>query len=215
MTKTCTKCQQEKPLTEFRFNKTTGRSLSGKCKHCYAQHCIERKGGRQLPYKPHINAEETKEMIRLYVEEKKGVRLIGRHFGRTQEAIRKALKRNGVAVRSHEEANQLIKERCLLTPEQKQERNKRKSQRDKDIWGTIVAKHLVGSSCQDCGNDDWTILQFDHVDPTSKESGISDMIGRSQKKIEAELNKCEIVCPNCHAKRTAKMFGSWRLSYAS
>lgn len=201
------------------FNKKTGRSTSGKCKQCYAEASALKRGGRKIPYRANINEEETKEIIRLYVDERLGSICIGSHFNRSDEAILKVLKRNSIPIRSALEVQEIIKSRYGLAPEQQKARSKRHNLaqrvKDKEKWRAVVFDMLKDKQCHDCGCCDWTILQFDHVDPTQKEFNMHDMVGKSPTRIRKEISKCEVVCPNCHAKRTAKMFGSWRLSYAS
>lgn len=48
-------------------------------------------------------------------------------------------------------------------------------------------------------------MQYDHTG-SDKEIDISRAIraGWSQKRIETEIAKCELVCANCHAVRTFK-----------
>ena len=64
---------------------------------------------------------------------------------------------------------------------------------------------LMGGKCIDCGIEGHpAIYDFDHIDPSTKSFGIA---ARSQAPIEqvlAELEKCELVCANCHRIRTAK-----------
>lgn len=64
---------------------------------------------------------------------------------------------------------------------------------------------LQGRRCTDCGEDDPVVMEFDHVDGSSKERAVADMLGGgySWERIEAEIGKCEIVCANCHRRRTA------------
>lgn len=58
--------------------------------------------------------------------------------------------------------------------------------------------------CIDCGESNVATLQFDHV-KGKKIANISLLAKRySIKKIKEEMLKCEIVCANCHAIRTAK-----------
>lgn len=44
------------------------------------------------------------------------------------------------------------------------------------------------------------ILNFHHLDPKTKEFGFSSVeIGNlSMKRIQAEIDKCILLCPNCH-----------------
>lgn len=59
--------------------------------------------------------------------------------------------------------------------------------------------------CCDCGERHPPyVMQFDHVDPSTKEFGLANA-ARDQlswEKIKEEVAKCEIVCANCHMKRT-------------
>lgn len=60
------------------------------------------------------------------------------------------------------------------------------------------------SPCSDCKvYYPYYVMQFDHV-RDAKEINISMAINRdwTQNRIQQELDKCELVCANCHAKRT-------------
>ena len=56
------------------------------------------------------------------------------------------------------------------------------------------------SQCKLCGYDDCIALVFHHRDPSEKEVNIPTLCGNrcSMKKVISELNKCNIVCQNCH-----------------
>lgn len=55
--------------------------------------------------------------------------------------------------------------------------------------------------CILCGEADETCLDFHHVDPSTKEGVIADMIyARSPAGMLSEIEKCVIVCSNCHRK---------------
>lgn len=46
-------------------------------------------------------------------------------------------------------------------------------------------------------------MDFDHRDPGSKRYTVTRMIGRAgTARILAEVAKCDIVCANCHRRRT-------------
>ncbi len=57
-----------------------------------------------------------------------------------------------------------------------------------------------GGKCACCGYADHPgVLDFHHVDPSTKEFSIGDKgYTRSWEKIKAELDKCILVCANCH-----------------
>lgn len=56
--------------------------------------------------------------------------------------------------------------------------------------------------CCRCGEADPACLDFHHRDDTDKEMTISKMItyGFSKSKLRAEMDKCDILCANCHRK---------------
>lgn len=64
--------------------------------------------------------------------------------------------------------------------------------------------------CTDCGIDDPLVLEFDHLQ--DKQYNVSSMMRDFVwVKILQEIAKCEVVCANCHRKRTYLRSGSWRL----
>lgn len=61
-------------------------------------------------------------------------------------------------------------------------------------------------SCVDCGEKDPVVLEFDHIG--EKYKGIAIMVNRglSMERLKKEIAKCEVVCANCHKRRTAMKF---------
>jgi hypothetical protein len=58
--------------------------------------------------------------------------------------------------------------------------------------------------CTDCGYAEHPeALQFDHIPIYEKECDIAQLADASKERYLRELEKCEIVCANCHAVRTA------------
>lgn len=79
----------------------------------------------------------------------------------------------------------------------------------------FVGDYIRGKFCKDCGYDDWRILEFDHLPKYKKHKDISSLIsgGYSIKRLEEEIKKCDIVCPNCHRHRTLLRQKNWRTEY--
>lgn len=56
-----------------------------------------------------------------------------------------------------------------------------------------------GGRCGRCGYDrNSAALQFHHRDPSRKDFQISGAHARRWSAIEAELEKCDLLCANCH-----------------
>lgn len=61
---------------------------------------------------------------------------------------------------------------------------------------------LKAAPCSDCGGTfPPCAMDFDHV-RGEKRRGIAAAIGRSRAALLRELEKCELVCANCHRIRT-------------
>ncbi len=63
-----------------------------------------------------------------------------------------------------------------------------------------AAIEKLGGKCIDCGSSE--NLEFDHVDPETKERNISALLSYSKQKLEIELKKCVLRCSTCHSSRT-------------
>ena len=61
----------------------------------------------------------------------------------------------------------------------------------------------------ECGEDDPVVLEFDHLRDKSFSIG-TKLATRNWQSILDEIEKCEVVCANCHRRRTARRRGSLR-----
>ena len=77
------------------------------------------------------------------------------------------------------------------------EANKVYIERNREFVNEIKAK-----GCVDCGLDDIRVMEFDHLG--DKVGNIADMVVApvGLEKLAAEVEKCEVVCANCHRIRT-------------
>ena len=68
----------------------------------------------------------------------------------------------------------------------------------------IWAKELLGGHCVRC--DTTEDLEFDHIIPGSRTFLISIGIakGYSRARLEAELQKCQLLCKSCHRKKSVE-----------
>ena len=74
-----------------------------------------------------------------------------------------------------------------------------------------VLQLLRSGACADCGLTDPAVLEFDHVGPKWMEVGKLVREGYRLERIKAEIANCELVCANCHRRRTARRARSWRV----
>jgi len=64
--------------------------------------------------------------------------------------------------------------------------------------------YLESHSCIKCGETGPIVLEFNHIDPSTKRGMISDLILGKKSLLLEEIAKCEILCCNCHRRVTAK-----------
>lgn len=75
----------------------------------------------------------------------------------------------------------------------------------RDEYHALVAK-IKDRPCADCGcRYPPYVMDFDHREGTAKKRGVSKMVnhgGIALKAILVEIDKCDLVCSNCHRIRT-------------
>lgn len=73
-----------------------------------------------------------------------------------------------------------------------------------------MAVTYKGGKCQICGYDRCVeALEFHHASPTGKDFGISSKgYTRSWKRVQEELDKCVMLCANCHREAHSKLAAS-------
>lgn len=64
---------------------------------------------------------------------------------------------------------------------------------------------MLGGKCVRCFRTDG--LQFDHLDPSSKSFTLSGNEHFSWDRIVEEASKCQLLCVDCHIKKTAEERG--------
>ena len=75
----------------------------------------------------------------------------------------------------------------------------------KRIGKEFIWDYLSTHPCISCGESDPHALEFHHARGT-KESEVSRLVGNgaSLNTLKTEIEKCDVLCANCHRKLTAK-----------
>lgn len=124
----------------------------------------------------------------------------------TVKPLSEFYKNNAKADGLSSECKECNKVRCSTwyaeNKEQQLLRNALKTQKNRERW----LEYLLTHPCLDCGESDPVVLEADHLG--NKRYNISHLVQNySWNAVLTELEKCEIVCANCHRKRTAKSQG--------
>jgi hypothetical protein len=84
--------------------------------------------------------------------------------------------------------------------------NKRKLARERTAY---LIEYFETHPCTDCGERDPVVLEFDHLSDKSFDIG-QGLVDKSWVAVLDEIEKCEVVCANCHRRRTARRRGTLR-----
>ena len=84
--------------------------------------------------------------------------------------------------------------------------SKRRQRRRRTLY---LLRYFEDHPCIDCGETDPVVLEFDHL--RDKSFDITQGLDfRNWQSILDEIEKCEVVCANCHRRRTCQRRGALR-----
>ena len=77
----------------------------------------------------------------------------------------------------------------------------------------FICDYLSTHPCVICKETNIVKLEFDHL--RDKTSNLCDLINYdvSQKVLEEEIKKCQVLCANCHKEKTHKDINSYKYKY--
>ena len=82
------------------------------------------------------------------------------------------------------------------------EKQREKNRRFAESRRKWIVEYKKTLSCGRCGENHPATLTFHHMKDSDKSFEIANAIGKgvSLKRLIAEIEKCEVLCANCHAK---------------
>lgn len=193
--KKCYKCNREKSSDCFSRDSSRPDGISNKCKEC-------RKGTKSRVFIEHV-----------YVA-KKFCTKCGLESDRVN--FRKDVRRRD-GLHPHCNSCRVVSEKIWRTANGDSIRRRVRAATlvAKDVCRRFAIAYLLDHPCVDCGEADPMVLDFDHLEPAFKRYSMSRLLsgttsGVSLKMVKVEIDKCVVRCANCHRRRTAQQFGSWK-----
>ncbi len=135
-----------------------------------------------MPGRPKkITEEKVKEIVLRY-NEVKNFNTVSKEFGLSRSTIRYYIHGDTRDKKATDKNSKAVSKRRKLIKE--------------------MAIEYKGGKCCNCGYDKCArALHFHHLDPNEKDFGIGgNGRTRSWEKVKEELDKCVLVCSNCHAE---------------
>ena len=68
----------------------------------------------------------------------------------------------------------------------------------------------LGGECVWCGSKE--NLEVDHIDPKNKSFTISKLWSMSEATVRKEVDKCQLLCYNCHREKSGGDISNWMKS---
>ena len=107
--------------------------------------------------------------------------------------------------KSREYYHNNIDERREYDRNRKQEKSVYRKKRYYETLSESMEK--LGGKCVKCGATER--LEFDHIDPKNKSFCItSRLLMGDREKFQEELDKCQLLCYNCHLEKTKQQLSS-------
>ena len=108
--------------------------------------------------------------------------------------------------------------RCKHKHQTKEQRNKRlkkwrgeTKEKRREISRRFAAKrrewvsaYKAAKGCEICQEKDQRCLDFHHRNPKLKIKSVAQMVTHSMEAIMKEIEKCDLICANCHRKMGRK-----------
>jgi len=120
-------------------------------------------------------------------------------YARKERYRKKNMEKTNEYARKYYHAN---KEACAERAKQWRTRNKDYvllKQRESKRKRKEEAIEYLGGICTKCnGTFHPAVYEFHHRDPATKDRDPSKMLQLSWKRLQEELDKCELLCANCH-----------------
>lgn len=82
------------------------------------------------------------------------------------------------------------------------------------IRNSLAAIEYLGGECVKCGEKHPSVLEFHHKDPTKKNFQIGNAANKSWNVLVTELDKCELLCSNCHRKEHTDRYSALYINEA-
>lgn len=75
----------------------------------------------------------------------------------------------------------------------------------------LVLDYLKNHPCEMCNESDPVVLEFDHIEPSEKIKTIAKLLSghAGWTRIKSEIDKCRVLCANCHRRHTYIQQGHW------
>jgi Zn finger protein HypA/HybF involved in hydrogenase expression len=113
-------------------------------------------------------------------------------------------KRNAKSLKWHsqnkDKAAESVKNWQLKNPDKVKEYDRLRKREQTKQRRAFMDEYKLKCSCAKCNDSRPYVLDFHHIDPSTKLFNLGDASKKGIKTIEEELKKCITLCRNCHSE---------------
>lgn len=204
-TKMCPKCKEDKSIDSYYKDASKSSGISSYCKVC----CNSRKRTRKR--NPNSakrwrerNPEKSRDSVRRWRERNPEIAK-ERCREYYHNNIEKERERCKLYHRHNPEKSRESRKRWEKNNPEKVKEHSRKYQKKKSYKRKMFSIEYKGGKCEDCGitasMENRSIFDFHHLNPSNKKDDINEIHTRSIERLKEELDKCVLLCANCHRLR--------------
>ena len=230
-TKVCTKCGIEKPIESYHRDKTKSSGRSSHCNECKNESrkfrdknpdLVQRSKGRlynnsrekYLANRDKIlqrerqkrleNPQKYRDAVKRWREKHPDI-----DKQRKREYywnnVEKERERSNVYHKNNPDKARESRKRWNKNNPDKVKKNASQYAKKKSATRKMMSIEYKGGKCEDCGiigtMGNRSIFDFHHVEPSNKHNDVNEIQKQSLDKLKQELDKCVLLCSNCHRLR--------------
>ena len=203
MTKVCPKCKEEKSVDSYHRDRSKSSGISSYCKVCSNSRKRDSSSAKRWRER---NPEKARESIRRWRERNHEIAKYRQreYYKNNSEKERKRvsewIKNNRDKVNYRERRSKSKQRWKKNNPDKVRESRRRRSLNRK-----LYSIEYKGGKCEDCGiiatMENRSIFDFHHLEPSTKKNEVTELQTKSIEKLKEELDKCVLLCANCHRLR--------------
>lgn len=206
-TKVCPKCGIEKPIESYHRDRTKSSGRSSHCNECKylanRDKMIQRAKQKRLE-NPQKYRDAGRDAVKRW-REKNPDTAKQRQREYYWNNVEKERERGKMYHKNNPDKARESRKRWNKNNPDKVKKNSREYAKKKSATRKMMAIEYKGGKCEDCGiigtMGNRSIFDFHHVEPSNKHNDVNEIQKQSLDKLKQELDKCVLLCSNCHRLR--------------
>ena len=200
-TKVCPKCKEDKSIDSYYKDGSKSSGISSYCKVCSNSRKRNPNSAKRWRER---NPDKARDSVRRWRERNPEIakERCREYYHNNVEKERERCK---LYHRRNPEKSRESRRRWEKNNPEKVKEHGRKYQKKKSYKRKMFSIEYKGGKCEDCGiiatMENRSIFDFHHLNPSNKKDDINEIHTKNIDRLKEELDKCVLLCANCHRLR--------------